>query len=107
MVPAEQTYYDPVEELMDGLDLCTDSDDLNSDIESCFTTRQWIGADFYDDDISVKYANQWDKFVDTVTHRGRFTFLATPEFKRIVQEEDGESDDILSVQRDLINEQGL
>ena len=107
IVPDGLTYYDSVEELMDGLDLTTDDDDLNNDIKSCFTTEQWISSDIYDEDRSVKYANQWDRFVDTVTYRGRFTFLATPEFRNIIQENKGKSDDILSVLRDLIIDQGL
>lgn len=107
VVSNELTYYDSVEELMDGLDLTTDDDELNDDIKSCFTTEQWISSDIYDEDRSVKYANQWDRFVDTVTHHGRFTFLATPEFRNIIQEGKEHSDDILSVLRDLIIEQGL
>ena len=107
VVPDGLTYFDSVEELMDGLDLITDDDNLNEDINSCFSTEQWISSDIYDEDRSVKYANQWDRFVDTVTHRGRFTFLATPEFRNIIQENKGKSDDILSVLRDLIIEQGL
>ena len=92
---------------MDGLDLTTDDDDMNDDIKSCFTTEQWISSDIYDEDRSVKYANQWDRFVNTVKHRSRFTFLATPEFKNIIQEKEGHSDDILSVLSALIIEQGL
>lgn len=107
VVPNELTYYDSVEKLMDGLDLITDDDNLNEDIQSCFSTEQWISSDIYDEDRSVKYANQWDRFVDTVTHRGRFTFLATPEFRNIIQENKTKSDDILSVLSDLIIEQGL
>lgn len=107
VVPDGLTYYDSVEELMDGLDLTTDADDLNEDIKSCFTTEQWISSDIYDEDRSVKYANQWDRFVDTVKHLSRFTFLATPEFKNIIQEKEGHSDDILSVLSELIIEQGL
>ena len=107
VVPDGLTYYDSVEKLMDGLDLTTDADDLNDDIKSCFSTEQWISSDIYDEDRSVKYANQWDRFVDTVKHLSRFTFLATPEFKNIIQEKEGHSDDILSVLRDLIIEQGL
>ena len=107
VVPDGLTYYNSVEGLMDGLDLITDDDNLNEDIKSCFSTEQWISSDIYDEDRSVKYANQWDRFVDTVKHLSRFTFLATPEFKNIIQEKEGHSDDILSVLRDLIIEQGL
>lgn len=107
VVPENLTYFDSVDELMDGLDFTTDDDELNDDIKSCFTTEQWISSDIYDEDRSVKYANQWDRFVNTVKHRGRFTFLATPEFRSIIQEKDGHSDDILSVLSDLIIEQGL
>ena len=107
VIPENLTYFDSVDELMDGLDLTTDDDDLNEDIKSCFTTEQWISSDIYDEDRRIKYANQWDRFVNTVKHRGRFTFLATPEFRNIIQEKDGHSDDILSVLSDLIIEQGL
>ena len=107
VVPNELTNYGSVDELMDGLDLVTDNEELNNDIKSCFSTGQWISSDIYDEDKSIKYANQWDRFVNTVTHRGRFTFLATPEFRIIIQEKKGHSDDILSVLSDLIIEQGL
>lgn len=107
VVPNELTNYGSVDELMDGLDLVTDNEELNNDIKSCFSTGQWISSDIYDEDKSIKYANQWDRFVNTVTHRGRFTFLATPEFRNIIQEKKGHSDDILSVLSDLIIEQGL
>lgn len=107
VVPNKLTCFDSVDELMDGLYLITDDDDLNDDIKSCFTTEQWISSDIYDEDRRIKYVNQWDRFVDMVTHHGRFTFLATPEFKNIIQENKGKSDDILSVLSDLIIEQGL
>lgn len=107
VAPDELTYYDSVDELMDGLGLTTDDDDLNDDIKSCFKTEQWISSDIYDEDRSIKYANQWDRFVDSVTHHGRFTFLSTPEFRNIIQENKGKSDDILSVLSDLIIEQRL
>lgn len=107
IVPKELTYYDSVDELMSDLDLATDDEILNNDIKSCFTTEQWISSDFNDEDKSIKYANQWDRFVNTVTHRGRFTFLATPEFRNIIQDKNGHPDDILSVLSNLIIEQGL
>lgn len=107
IVPEDLTYFDSVDELMDGLDLTTDDDDLNNDIKSCFSTEQWISSDFDEEDRSIKYGNQWERFVKSVTHRGRFTFLATPEFRNIIQEKEGHSDDILSVLSDLIIEQGL
>lgn len=107
IVPKELTYYDSVDELMYDLDLETADERLNNDIKSCFTTEQWISSDFNDEDKSIKYANQWDRFVNTVKHRVQFTFLATPEFRNIIQEKEGHSDDILNVLSDLIIEQGL
>ena len=107
VVPNNLTYYESVDELMCDLDLVTDEDDLNEDIKSCFTTEQWISSDFDEEDRSVKYGNQWERFVKNVTHHSRFTFLATPEFRNIIQEKEGHSDDILSVLSDLIIEQGL
>lgn len=107
IVPNELPYYGSIEDLMYELGLMTCNEELNDDIKSCFTTEQWISSDIYDENRSIKYANQWERFVDTVTHHGRFTFLATPEFRNIIQEKEGHSDDILSVLSDLIIEQGL
>ncbi len=105
--PKELEYYESKEDLLEALDLYTDNDELNEDIASIFTTEQWVSSDFYDEDKRVRYANQWDRFVDTVTHQGRFTFLAMPEFKQIIKEKDGCREDILSILEELINEQKL
>lgn len=107
IAPNELAYFDSVDELMYDLDLITEDEDLNDDIKSCFTTEQWISNDFDEENKKIKYANQWDRFVKNVTYKGRFTFLATPEFRNLIQKKEGLSDDILSILSDLIIEQGL
>lgn len=106
VAPEGNTYYESKEEMMNNLSLYTDDAKLNSDIESIFTTEQWISKDFYEEDKNVKYSNQWDRFVDFVSKKRRFTFLASPEYISIVQE-DGKKENILSVLRSLIIKEGL
>lgn len=106
VAPEENTYYDSKEEMLEDLGLYTDDENLNSDIESIFITDQWISSDFYEENKNVRYTNQWNGFVDFVTKKRRFTFLASPEYLPIVQEKDGMEENILSVLRELIIKEG-
>lgn len=105
VIPKECTVYDSTKEMMFYLNLYSDNDDLNKDIEGIFTSDTWIEKDIYGEDKHVFLSNQWDKFVYFVTHQRRFTFLATPKYFKAVT--DSHSSDILTQLRNIIIEQGL
>ena len=99
VAPEENEFFDSVEELVSELDLCTDNDELDEDINSMFTSEQWISKNIYQEDQTVRLALQWEKFCKDVTSHRRFTFLATPEFEG--------NDNILAHLHEIVIEQGL
>lgn len=105
VLPTENTVYESTQEMMFDLGLFTDDDELNEDIADIFSTDTWVSKDIYEEDQNIRLSNQWDRFVNTVTHQRRFTFLATPEFLKTANDE--YSDDILTRLREIIVEQGL
>lgn len=107
VAPEENTYYDSKSEMLSNLDLYTDSDELNEDVESIFTTEEWISKDMYDEDNSVRFSNLWDGFVEYVSKKRRFTFLATPDYMPMIGGKGEFRENILMVLHSLINESGL
>lgn len=99
IVPDENEVFEGIDELVTELDLVTDDDDLNNDIESLFSSDIWVSKDVYEEDQTRHLSILWDKFCKDVTSRKRFTFLATPEF-------DG-ADNILDRLNEIVVEQGL
>lgn len=108
IAPKEAEYFESTWDLMDDLGLVSDDEDLDNDIESVFTTEEWIERDILHEDYGRALLNKWQSFVLAVTHIRRFTFLATPEFLPLVKGEEGKRDtDILSSLQALIIQQGL
>ncbi len=108
IAPKEAEYFESTWELMDSLGLVSDDEDLDNDIESVFSTDEWIERDILHEDYGRALLNKWQAFVHAVTHARRFTFLATPEFLPLVKGEKGKSDtDILSSLKTLIVQQKL
>lgn len=107
IAPKENTYYESPEEMMEDLDLLTDDSELNEDIRSLFSVEQWISKDIFEEDKNIRLTNQWDAFVNSVTYKRRFTFLATPEFKSLLNEKEAPREDILTGLRNIIIEQNL
>lgn len=107
IVPIENTVYESKQNLLYALHLYTDNQKLNEDIESVFATDVWISRDFYEEDRNIRLSNQWNRFVYSVTHQRRFTFLATPEFIQMVSDSSESSNDILSSISKIIINQNL
>ena len=108
IAPKEAEYFESTWDLMDDLGLVSDDEELDNDIESVFTTEEWIERDILHEDYGRALLNKWQSFVLAVTHIRQFTFLATPEFLPLVKGEEGKRDtDILSSLQALIIQQGL
>ncbi len=108
VVPKEAEYYSSKEEMLEELVLYTDDDELNNDVESVFTTEEWIESDILHQDERRALYTKWMAFANAVTYSRRYTFLATPEFLPLVKGEKNENkDDILTSLRNLIIAQKL
>lgn len=99
VAPEENEVFDSIEELVTELDLCTDNDELDEDINGMFASEQWISKNIYQEDQTIYLATLWEKFCKDVTSHRRFTFLATPEFEG--------NDNILAHLHEIVIEQGL
>lgn len=107
IVPEENTYYESKDEMLSELGLYTEDEEINNDIESVFSTEEWIAKDVYEENKNVRFTNQWDQFVYSIINKRRFTFLASPEFVPIIKGDNKEEKDILSVLSSLIIEENL
>lgn len=108
VAPKEAEYFESTLDLMDGLGLVTDDDELNKDIEDVFTTQEWIERDILHENYRRALFDQWKQFANAVTHSRRYTFLATPEFLPLIKgDEKSERKDILSSLKELIVGQKL
>ena len=108
IAPNEAEYFESTRDLMDDLGLVSDDEELDNDIESVFTTEEWIECDILHEDYGRALLNKWQAFVQAVTHNRRYTFLATSEFLPLIKGEEGKNDtDILSSLKSLIVQQKL
>lgn len=108
VVPNEAQCFESTRELMVDLELESDDERLNKDIEDVFTTNEWIEKDILHEDYRKALLDKWLAFAKAVTHARRYTFLATPEFLPLIKGENPEDTrDILSSLKNLIVTQKL
>ena len=92
ILPEKVEKYDDVQDLMDSYGLCTQDDDLNEDIASCFNDSEWTQTDAFAEDLDEELSYAWDYFSKMVKYKKRYTFFQDPHFIR--QEE--WKDDVLT-----------
>lgn len=92
ILPEKVEKYDDVQDLMDSYGLCTQNDDLNEDIASCFNDSEWTQTDAFAEDLDEELSYAWDYFSKMVKYKKRYTFFQDPHFIR--QEE--WKDDVLT-----------
>lgn len=107
ILPSDAEHFESTEEMMEELDLVSDNQSLNDDIEGMFSTQLWVKKDFDIPDENIRLTDEWLKFAQEVTEERRFTFLAKPEFLNLAEGKSTGYGDILSKLSRIINEQHL
>ncbi len=82
IAPSYAENYESTSEMLYNLDLWTDNDILNSDIENCFLRDEWIQENALCMTESQELSLLWELFARMVKYEQRFTFFKRPEFIR-------------------------
>lgn len=82
IMPEKVEKYDDVQDLMDSYGLCTQDDELNEDIASCFNDSEWTQTDAFAEDLDEELSYAWDYFSKMVKYKKRYTFFQDPHFIR-------------------------
>jgi len=105
--PSYADNFDSTVELLYNLDLITDNDQLNKDIEDCFILDEWIQHHPYMMTEGQELSFMWKMFERMVKHEQRFTFFKKPEFMGEKLSEDNSLMDILTELGAKISEYNL
>lgn len=105
--PSYADNFDSTAELLYNLDLITDNDQLNKDIEDCFILDEWIQHHPYMMTEGQELSLMWKMFKRMVKHEQRFTFFKKPEFMGEKLSEDNSLMDILTELGVIISEHNL
>lgn len=80
VTPSFAHNYESTKELFYDINLTTDSEVLDNDMESCFINDEWIQHTPYMMSESQELSFMWKTFQRMVKHEQRFTFFKRPEF---------------------------
>lgn len=105
--PSHADNFESTAELLYDLDLTTDNDQLNKDIEDCFILDEWIQHHPYMMTEGQELSFMWEMFGRMVKHEQRFTFFKRPEFTGEKLSEDNSLMDILTELGVRISEHNL
>jgi len=105
--PSHADNFDSTAELLYNLDLTTDNDQLNKDIEGCFILDEWIQRHPYMMTEGQELSFMWKMFGRMVMYEQRFTFFKRPEFTGKKLSEDNNLMDILTELGVKISEHNL
>lgn len=106
-VPQKTVVLESTSELLYEIDLSSDNEDLNSDIENCFYWDTWIRHDPMVLSLREELSWKWQQFEDLVKHKQRFTFFSLEEFGGEAFSHDNGLKDILSEISTLIRDLNL
>jgi hypothetical protein len=81
IAPSYADNYESTKELLYDINLQTDNEELNKDIEDCFLGDEWIQRAPYVMSKRQELSFMWQMFEKMVKHEQRFTFFKNPEFK--------------------------
>ena len=107
ITPSHADSFDSTVELLYELDLMTDNEELNNDIEGCFIWDEWIQHHPYMMTEKEELSFMWEMFGRMVKHEQRFTFFKRPEFTGKKLSEDNSLMDILTELGMRISEHNL
>jgi hypothetical protein len=107
IAPDFAEHYESTGELLVELDLVTNNENLNKDIEDCFLNDEWIQHNAYMMTKGQELSFLWKMFSRMVKHEQRFTFLIRTEFTGEEFSEDNGLMDILTELGSLISQQEL
>lgn len=94
--PSHADNFESTAELLYSLELTTDNDQLDKDIEDRFILDEWIQHHPYMMTEGQELSFMWDTFGRMVKHEQRFTFFKRPEFTGEKLSEDNSLMDILT-----------
>lgn len=94
IAPCYAEQYNSIHELFGAINLYTDNDELNNDMENCFFNDWWIRESPFSLSESQELSFLWAQFSQLVKHQQRFTFFKRPEFKSVtsIDSDNGLSD---------------
>ncbi|MDD4226612.1 MAG: HEPN-associated N-terminal domain-containing protein [Mariniphaga sp.] len=107
IAPDFAEHYESTYELLAELDLVTNDENLNKDIEDCFLNDEWIQHHAYMMTEGQELSFLWKMFAKMVMHEQRFTFFKRAEFSDEKFSEDNGLMDILTELGNLISRHGL
>ncbi|MFS3038411.1 HEPN-associated N-terminal domain-containing protein [Bacteroides nordii] len=96
VAPSSAETFESTKELLFDIDLISDNEDLNNDIEDCFMWDEWIQASPFVLTKRQELSFMWETFSRMVKHEQRFTFFKREEFTKDSFSEDNGLMDILS-----------
>lgn len=96
VAPSSAETFESTKELLFDIDLISDNDDLNNDIEDCFMWDEWIQVSPFVLTKRQELSFMWETFSRMVKHEQRFTFFKREEFTKDSFSEDNGLMDILS-----------
>ncbi len=94
IAPCYAEQYNGIRELFDAINLYTDNEELDNDMENCFFNDWWIRVSPFSLSESQELSFQWEQFSQLVKHQQRFTFFKRPEFASVapIDSDNGLSD---------------
>jgi len=107
IAPDFAEHYESTSELLAEIDLVTDDENLNKDIEDCFLSDEWIQHHAYMMTEGQELSFLWKVFSTMVKHEQRFTFFKRVEFSDEKFSEYNGLMDILTELGNLISQHGL
>jgi len=107
IAPDFAEHYESTYELLAELDLVTNDENLNRDIQDCFLNDEWIQHHAYMMTEGQELSFLWKMFAKMVMHEQRFTFFKRAEFSSERFSEDNGLMDILTELGNLISRLGL
>ena len=107
VTPSFAQNYESTKELFCDINLTTDSETLDSDMENCFINDEWIQHTPYIMSESQELSFMWKTFQRMVKHEQRFTFFKRPEFMGEEVSNDNGLMDILSEKKKKITTHNL
>ena len=99
--------FDSVEELLEEIDLISDNEALDQDIQNCFLQEEWIQKDSVSRTVDEELSDLWEEFTSLVIHQRRFTFYMLPQFDETYHSEENGLQGILTEISKSISDLGL
>lgn len=96
IAPSDSKSFEDTKDLLYHINLITNNEKLNNEIESCFFFDKWIQHAPYMMSKGQELSFMWEQFDCMVKHKQRFTFLKKIEFDGTKLSEDNGLMDILT-----------